>query len=52
MASFAAISPVENAEIAILLTLYDPSGKSYFGGQTAGPVIANMLSEIILHLVI
>lgn len=50
VASFAAISPVEDAQVAILLTLYDPSGKSYFGGQTAGPVIANMLSEILPHL--
>ena len=50
VASFAAISPVENAQVAILLTLYAPNGKSHYGGQTAGPVIANMLSEILPHL--
>lgn len=50
VASFAAISPVENAQVAILLTLYDPNGKSHYGGQTAGPVISNMLSEILPYL--
>lgn len=50
VASFAAISPVENAQVAILLTLYAPNGKSHYGGQTAGPVIANMLSEILPYL--
>ena len=50
VASFAAISPVENAQIAILLTLYAPNGKSHYGGQTAGPVIANMLADILPYL--
>lgn len=50
VASFAAISPVENAQVAILLTLYDPHGKSHYGGQTAGPVISDMLSEILPYL--
>lgn len=50
VASFAAISPVENSQVVLLLTLYAPEGKSYFGGQTAGPVVSQMLSEILPHL--
>lgn len=50
VASFAAISPVENSQVVLLLTLYAPEGKTYFGGQTAGPVVSQMLSEILPHL--
>ena len=48
--SFAAISPVENTKVAILVTLYDPQGKSHQGGETAAPVVANILSEILPYL--
>lgn len=49
-ASYVAISPVENTEVVILLTLYDPQGEQYQGGQIAGPVVSQMLSEILPYL--
>ncbi len=45
--SFAAISPIENTQIVILVTLYDPNGDSHQGGQTAAPVVSNILSEVL-----
>ena len=45
--SFAAISPIENTQVAILVTLYDPKGDSHQGGQTAAPVVSNILSEVL-----
>lgn len=50
VASYVAISPVEDTQVVLLLTLYDPQGKSYQGGQVAGPVVSQMLSEILPYL--
>ena len=50
VASYVAISPVENTQVALLLTLYDPSNGNYQGGQVAGPVVSQMLSEILPYL--
>ncbi len=48
--SFVAISPIENTQVVVLVTLYDPQGKSHQGGQTAAPVVSNILSEILPYL--
>ena len=48
--SFAAISPVEDAKLALLVTLYDPKGGSHQGGQTAAPVVSKILSEVLPYL--
>ena len=48
--SFAAISPVEDAKLSILVTLYDPKGGSHQGGQTAAPVVSKILSEVLPYL--
>ncbi len=51
IASYVAISPVEDTQIVLLLTLYDPQGKNgHQGGQVAGPVVSQMLSEILPYL--
>ena len=50
VASFIAISPIENPQVAVLTVLYDPAGETYQGGQTAGPVAANVLSEVLPYL--
>ena len=50
VASYVAISPVEDTRVVLLLALYDPQGKSYQGGQVAGPVVSQMLSEILPYL--
>ena len=47
VASFIAISPIENTQVVVLVVLYDPQGESYQGGQTAGPVAANILREVL-----
>lgn len=48
--SFAAISPIENTQVVILVTLYDPTGHSHQGGQTAAPVVANILKEVLPYM--
>ncbi len=51
VASYVAISPIEDTQIVLLLTLYDPKGENgYQGGQIAGPVVSQMLSEILPYL--
>ena len=51
VASYVAISPIEDTQITLLLTLYDPKGKNgHQGGQVAGPVVSQMLSEILPYL--
>lgn len=51
VASYVAISPVEDTQVVLLLTLYDPDPNNrlngHQGGQVAGPVVSQMLSEIL-----
>lgn len=51
VASYVAISPIEDTQVALLLTLYDPTGENgHQGGQVAGPVVSQMFSEILPYL--
>lgn len=51
VASYVAISPIEDTKVVLLLTLYDPHGKNgHQGGQVAGPVVSQMLTEILPYL--
>ena len=51
VASFVAISPVQNPEIVVLVTLYDPHGASgHQGGTIAAPVASQILSEVLPYL--
>ena len=51
VASYVAISPVEDTQVVLLLTLYDPQGANgHQGGTIAGPVVGQMLSEILPYL--
>ena len=50
VASFAAISPVENTKLVVLVTLYDPQGKSHQGGTVAAPVAGQILSKVLPYL--
>ena len=50
VASFIAVSPTSNAEVVILVTIYDPKGDSHQGGQVAGPVVSQILSEVLPYL--
>lgn len=50
-ASFVAISPTENPELVLLVTLYDPQGpKGYSGNTVAAPVAAQMLKDILPYM--
>ena len=48
--SFAAISPIENTQVVVLVTLYNPTGNSHQGGQTAAPVVAKILNETLPYI--
>ena len=50
VASYAAISPVEDTQVVVLLTLYKPPASNHNGGTLAGPVVRQILSEILPHL--
>ena len=51
VASFIGVAPVSNPEVVILVAIYDPKGESgHQGGQVAGPVVSQILSEILPHL--
>ena len=50
VSSFIAIAPVENTKIVTLLTLYDPNGSSFYGGQICAPVVSQILSEVLPYL--
>ena len=50
VASYVAISPVEDTQVVLLLTLYDPPKNNNQGGTVAAPVVAQMLSEILPYL--
>lgn len=50
VASYVAISPIEDTQVCLLLTLYDPPKNNHQGGQIAGPVVSQILSEILPYL--
>lgn len=48
VASFIGVAPVSNPEVVILVAIYDPKGDAgHQGGQVAGPVVSQILSEIL-----
>ena len=49
--SFVAVSPVENAEIVLLVTLYDPQGfRGVEGNLVAVPLARQILAEVLPYL--
>ena len=50
VASFIGMSPTVNTQVVVLVTIYDPKGDSHQGGQVAGPVVKQILSEALPHL--
>ena len=50
VASFAAITPTENPELVVLVTLYGLQGDTYYGSQVAAPVVSQILSEVLPYL--
>ena len=48
VASFVAISPIENTQVVCLVVVYGVTDKNrHQGGQVAGPVAAQILSEVL-----
>ena len=50
VASFIAMSPTVNTQVVVLVTIYNPKGYSHQGSQVAGPVIKQILSEVLPYL--
>lgn len=50
VASFIGMSPTVNTQVVVLVAIYDPKGDSHQGGQVAGPVVKQILSEILPYL--
>ena len=51
VASMIAISPTVNTQVVVLVTLYQPTGPNgHMGGSVAGPVVAQILSEVLPYL--
>lgn len=50
VASFLAISPVENTKIVLLVILDNPTGDLHNGGQIAAPTAQKMLAEILPYM--
>lgn len=50
VASFIAMSPTVNTQVVVLVTIYDPKGDSHQGSQVAGPVVKQILSEVLPYL--
>lgn len=51
VASFIAISPIENTQVVVLVTLYGIQDAKYHqGGMQAGPVASQILSEVLPNL--
>lgn len=50
VASFIGLSPTVNTQVVVLVALYNPKGHSFQGGEIAGPVVGQILSEILPYL--
>ena len=50
VASFLALSPVENTKIVLLVILKNPKGSEHNGGQIAAPTASKMLTEILPYM--
>ncbi len=50
VASFIALSPIENTQVVCLVILYDPKGHSHQGGTICGPVASDILSEVLPYM--
>ena len=51
IASYCGFAPVDDPEVALLVFFDEPDPQgNYYGGSVAGPVFANMMSEILPYL--
>lgn len=50
VASFIGLSPTVNTQVVLLVALYNPQGDSFQGGEIAGPVVSQILSEVLPYI--
>lgn len=50
ISSFIAIAPTTDVKVVTLVALYHPTAGKYQGGETAGPVVKQILSEALPYL--
>lgn len=50
VSSFVAVSPVDDPQLVVLLTLYNPRGSDHYGGHIAAPVVSQILSEVLPYV--
>ena len=50
VASFVGLSPTVNTQVVVLVALYNPKSYSHQGGTIAGPVVAQILSEVLPYM--
>lgn len=50
VASFIGLSPTVNTDVVILVALYNPKGDSFQGGEIAGPVVGQILAEVLPYI--
>lgn len=50
VATYVAISPIEDTQVVLLLNLYKPPKSNHQGGTLAGPIVSQMLTEILPYL--
>jgi len=51
MASFAGIAPVNDPEVVVIFSLYDPKGpQGHQGGTICAPVVGNIIDETLRYL--
>lgn len=50
MASFVAVAPADDPQVAILVVIDEPGTGQYYGGTVAAPVAKDVLNEILKYL--
>lgn len=50
VASFIGVAPSSNAEVVVLVALFDPKAGSHEGGAIAAPVVSQILAETLPYL--
>lgn len=52
IASFIGVAPIESPEVVVLVAIYDPQDEDngHQGGLVAGPVVSQILSEVLPYL--
>ena len=50
MASFIAVAPVDDPQVAILVVIDEPNTGQYYGGTIAAPIVKDVLTETLKYL--